>query len=269
MPKNHHANPVTKAPRRASEDTLKSMVKMLAVLECFSVGERHLKPSEIARRTQLPRATAHRIVATLREIGLLDQDRERDSYRLGLKLFELGSRVLSNMDLHREAVGHIARLQHLTGENVHLCVFNGSRMVLIERRQLETAPANMVTTMEEAPTHCTGVGKAFLAFQEIETQNRLMAEKLERYTPGTIVEPQALHAELARVRQRGYALDLEEHQAGVRCVAAPIRDVTGRVFASVSVSGPAPRMPIERLQALSTVVCEAASAVSLQLGWQP
>lgn len=262
-------NSIKQAVRRSGDDTLKSMVKMMSVLECFNVGERQLTPSEIARRTKLPRATAHRIAASLRHIGLLDQDRERDSYRLGLKLFELGSRVLANLDLHRESVSHIARLLHLTGEAVHLCVFNGSRMVLIERRQLEAAPSNTITVMEEAPTHCTGVGKAFLAFQETETQDRLIGAGLERYTANTISDPLVLREELALVRQRGYALDMEEHQDAVRCVAAPIRDVTGRVIAAISVSGQAARMPIDRLHALASVVCEAAKAVSTQLGWQP
>ncbi len=253
--------------KRGGDDTLKSMVKMLAVLDCFSVREPQLTPSEIARRTRIPRATAHRIVATMRQIGLLDQDRERDSYRLGLKLFELGSRVIASMDLHREAAAPVDELQQLTGEVVHLCVYNGLHMVIIQRRELDVAPSNTITTMEEAPAHCTGVGKAFLAFQDVEIQERLIAEGLTRFTASTLVDPQALRAEFARIVAQGHAFDLEEHQTGIRCVAAPIRDATARVVAAVSVSGAVARMPLTRLRALAPSVRETARAISIRLGW--
>jgi DNA-binding IclR family transcriptional regulator len=254
---------------RAGDDTLKSMVKMLSVLDCFTTQDRKLTPSEIARRTRLPRATAHRIVASLKQIGLLDQDRERDAYRLGLKLFELGSRVLANMDLHREARPFVSRLQQTTGEVVHLCVFNGSRMVLIDRRELEVAPLNIVTTMEEAPAHCTGVGKAFLAFQDTATIERIIGEGLTRFTSATITEPRRLRAELAAICARGWALDDEEHQPDQRCVAAPIRDVAGRVVAAISVSGPSRRIPDRRIETLAELVTGHADAIAAQLGYRP
>lgn len=265
MNKDKVAGKITR--RSAGDDALKSMVKMRAVLDCFSVREPLLTPSEIARRTRIPRATAHRIVSTLRQIGLLDQDRERDSYRLGLKLFELGSRVVASMDLYREAAASVGHLQQLTGETVHLCVFNGSHMVLIQRRELEVVPSNTLTTIEEAPVHCTGVGKAFLAFQDAATQTRLLADELARFTPNTLVDAKDLRAEFRRIFAEGHAFDMEEHQLGIRCVAAPIRDATGRVTAAMSISGPVDRMPISRLHALAPIVREAGRAISSRLGW--
>jgi len=252
----------------ASKNVVKSFAKMKQILDCFSRIERSLPLADISNRTRLPKATARRILASLQAIGFIEQDGRRDRYRLGIGLFELGSVVLTNMDLHREAGPVVNRLQQITGEGVHLCISNGSRMVLIDRREMETAPLNVVTTMEEAPIYCTGVGKAFLAFQSNEAIGRVIREGLKRYTARTITKPLALRAELRLTRERGYAIDFGEHEIGVRCVAAPIRNATGQVFASLSVTSVMERMPERRLLGLADTVIQAADQVSRQLGWQ-
>jgi DNA-binding IclR family transcriptional regulator len=251
----------------ASKSAVKSFAKMKQILDCFSRIERSLPLADISKRTRMPKATARRILASLQAIGFIEQDGRRDRYRLGIGLFELGSLVLANMDLHREARPVVNRLQQITGEGVHLCISNGSRIVLIDRREMETAPLNVVTTMEEAPIYCTGVGKAFLAFQSDEAIDRIIREGLKRYTARTITKPPALRAELRLTRERGYAIDNGEHESGVRCVAAPIRNAAGHVFASISVTSVVERMPERRLLGLADTVIQAADQVSRQLGW--
>lgn len=249
-------------------DILKSLRKAIRVLECFSLQEPRLPLSEIARRADLPLSTVHRILATFRAAGIVEQDGERNQYRLGLKLFELGSMVLANMELHREALPFIEELSRESGETVHLGVFDGSQVVSIEKMDSPHGLASQVTIGKGAPAYCTAVGKALLAFQPETTVDHLCRLGLTRYTPQTITDPAKLRKELERIRALGYAVDDREHQPDVRCVAAPIRDHTSNVIASMSVSGPATRIPKERVPLLAVRVKEVATKLSARLGYK-
>ncbi|MDQ0471458.1 IclR family transcriptional regulator [Labrys wisconsinensis] len=249
---------------------VKSLFKMLDVLECFSAVDRELSVVQIAQQTGLPRTTVHRIVDSLRGVGFLDQDASRERYRLGLKLFELGSTALTNLPLYREAQPYVDTLSELSGETVHLCVFDGTRMVFVKRSDHGAGrPHNIVTTMEATPCHSTGVGKAALAFQGEAVIERVMKLGLRSFTAATIVEPEKLREELGAIRSRGYAVDDGEHEAGIRCVAAPIRNGTGRVFAAISVSGAQRRVTTGRIPELSRLVISHAKLVSGRLGYRP
>jgi DNA-binding IclR family transcriptional regulator len=249
---------------------VKSAGKLLAVLECFSMVDKRLSVGEIARRTELPRSTAHRLIMALKEIGFLEQDRTRDEYRLGVKLFELGSIVLVNMDLHREAPPLVDALTAAARESVHLCVFDGLRMVFVERSPGGRSGENNATiTMEASPCHCTGVGKAALAFQPAAVIERVIGLGLTAYTRNTITDPDRFRAELKEIQERGFALDRGEIEISRSCVAAPIRDSTGKVFAAMSCTGAAARMTPERLDELALLVVNHADTISWRLGWRP
>lgn len=255
--------------RRRAEDGLKSLSKVMAVLECFSTGVRSLSVGEIAERLDYPPSTTHRLLSSMREAGLLDQDRQRGNYRLGLRLFEFGNIVLANLDLHREALADVDALSRVTALSVHLAVFDGFRAVVIRATAARPDDRTMPSTMlESAPSHCTGVGKAALAFQEDAVVERVIEAGLERFTDHTIVDAGALRAELAAIRRRGFAVDDCEHRPGVRCVAAPIRDETGKVFASVSTSGPTWSVTPERTPELAQIVTYHADRISRRLGYE-
>lgn len=246
----------------------KSFYKMAAVLDCFTRAKGQLSITEIVEKTGLPRTTIHRIVASLRDVGMIDQDGRRHDYRLGLKMFYYGSVVLANLDLDRRARPFVINLHQITGEIVHLHMFDGSHMVCIEREEMGDTRLTTLTTIEAAPIHSTSVGKAFLAFQSPQQIDKLIADEgLERRTANTLATPEALLADLEAIRGRGYAVDDEENELGIRCVGAPIRDSRGHVFASVSVSGPAERMPHSRLTGLAPTVIRAAQDISRELGW--
>ena len=255
-------------PRGGADEGLKSLAKVMRVLETFSTLDRTLSHGEVCERTGFPKSTTHRLLASMREVGLLDQDRGRDRYRLGLKLFELGNTVLANMELHREARPYVENLTRLSGQTVHLAVFDGRAVVVIHRADPhpEGMPAAFV---ERASAHCTSVGKAVLAFQPPEALERVVASGLPRYTEQTITDAEALRRHLAATRERGYAVDEGEHQPGLRCVGAPIRDAGGRVFAAVSVSGPAWKLPANEIEAIAKLVVHAAQGISLALGYRP
>jgi len=244
------------------------MHKAMAVLDCFSRYDRSLSLNEISIRCGMPKTTIHRIVSSLREVKLLEQDKERDRYKLGIRLFELGSMVLANLDITREARPLIDRLIKVSGEGSHLCVFDGTNMVVVEHREPHQESANWTTTLSISPSYCTGVGKAALAFQQPAIIERVIRAGLLPYTPSTITDPKLLREELAEIRKRGYSIDEGEHQPNLRCVAAPVFNATGRAFAAISVTGPMSRVTLERVPALSTLVVATAHELSRQLGYE-
>lgn len=253
--------------QESSTEGLKSLRKAIRVLECFSLQDPRLPLTDIARKVGLPLSTAHRILTTLRTVGIVEQEGDRDLYRLGLKLLELGSMVLANLEVHREALPCIEELVRETGETVHLGVFDGSQVVSIEKMDSPHGLASNITIGKGAPAYCTGVGKALLAHQPESTVERVCRLGLAKHTRQTITDPERLRRELAQVRAQGYAVDNMEHQPDVRCVAVPIRDHAGRVVASLSVSGPATRIPKDRIPTLAVRVREVAAKLSARLGY--
>jgi DNA-binding IclR family transcriptional regulator len=242
--------------------------KMMDVLGCFSTVDRQLSLAQIAEAARLPRTTVHRILAALREIGFIEQDSRGGNYGLGIRLFELGSLTLANMDLHREAKPFADRLARLAGEAVHVGVFNGNDIVVVDREEIADRPSNNSTLIETAPAYCTGVGKAVLAFQDRYVIAKIIKNGLKRFTNNTITTKSALSRELAKIRRRGFAIDQGEHQIWVHCVAAPIRNANGRVFAAISVTGPAERLSEARIPILSGQVIQTADSISRQLGYR-
>jgi DNA-binding IclR family transcriptional regulator len=247
-----------------ADDSLKSLSKVMRILEVFSTIDRKLSVAEVCRRTGFPRSTTHRLLASMKEVGLLDQNRQRDRYRLGLKLFELGNVVLANLDLHREAAPYVKRLGQLTGQSVHLAIFDGRRAIVIHRAD-PVESAMLLSLTESAPVHCTSVGKAILAFQPDEVIARIIEAGLQKYTANTITSGERLREDLAVTRKRGYAIDEGEHQAGLRCCGAPIRDHEGRVFAAISVSGASWKLPTGEIASVAEIVLQIADTISASL----
>ena len=244
---------------------MKSLDKIFDVLGCFTNDRDKLSLQELSDLAGLPKSTAHRIVKSLCAARYLEQISRNGRYRLGIKLFELGSIYIEKLDLHKASFLIVRKLQEVSGENVHLCIFNGTRPVLIYRKTMVSDPINTVTTLEAAPAHCTGVGKAILAHIDPQEAARIIGLGLRAFTPQTITDPDRLLTELQAIRARGHAIDDREHQPNVRCVAAPIRGVDGRVFAAVSVSSTSSRIPHERVAALAELVQEAAGNIELSL----
>ncbi len=256
------------ASRPRTDETLKSLGKVARILGCFSTSRRTLSLAEICASTNLPRSTTHRLLAAMREVGFIEQDRERDHYRLGLRLFELGNIVLANLELHREGRSIVDALHRLTSRAVRLAVFDGVSAVVIQRAEAPGDAGLPTTMVENSPTYCTSVGKAILAYQPPETVQRVVDAGLRRFTESTITDREALEAELERTRQRGYALDDGEHQPGLRCVGAPIRNQAGMVFAAISVSAPAWQFPMSEVEAIDKVVIYHAELISRRLGYR-
>jgi IclR family KDG regulon transcriptional repressor len=253
-------------PRRMR---LSSVANSIRLTKAFSESEYEMGISALAQRLGLAKSTVHRLASTLVEYDILEQNRETGKYRLGLALFELGTLVRRKMDVMTEAQAQIHALADLTGETVQLAILDHLSVLYIRIRESRQAVRMSSGLGSRAPAHCTSVGKALLAFQPPEMVQQVIDNGLARYTEHTITDGAALQAELATIRARGYAIDDEEIEVGLRCVAAPIRDHSGHVTAAISVAAPVQRMSKKTVQTTIPSVVAAAEAISRRLGYLP
>jgi IclR family KDG regulon transcriptional repressor len=248
---------------------LSSVANAIRLTKAFSEQEYEMGISALAVRLGLAKSTVHRLATTLVEYDMLEQNRETGKYRLGLAFFELGTLVRRKMDVTTEAQGEIHALADSSGETVQLAILDHLTVLYIRIRESRQAVRMSSGLGSRAPAHCTSVGKALLAFQPAEVVQHVIEGGLKRYTVNTITDPEALRAELVSIRARGFAIDDEEIEVGLRCVAAPIRDHSGQVVAAISVAAPVQRMSKKQVQATIPSVVSAAENISRRLGYIP
>jgi DNA-binding IclR family transcriptional regulator len=240
------------------------------VLRAFSGADQELGVTELSRRLDLSKSTAHRIVATLAAERLLEQDPATGRYRLGLALYELGTTVTEHVDLHQAALPVLTTLRHSTGEMVHVAVLDRLEVVYVERLESHRMLPVFRTVGHRLPAHLTSSGKVLLAALPRDTLlARLEGVTLEARTPRTITDQRVLLAELDRVAQRGWASNDEEGHPGVVSVGAPLRGADGGVIAAVSVVGAADRMRGTAIRRHRALVVESAAVISRRLGHRP
>lgn len=248
---------------------LSSVANAVRLIKAFSDADYEIGISSLAKQLGLAKSTVHRLATTLIDAGVLEQNAETDRYRLGLVVFELGSLVRRKMDFYNEAKPYLMTLRDKTAETVHLAILDHSRILYIHCLESPQAIRMSSGVGVRKPVHCTGAGKALLAFQAPEVVEQAVVLGLEAFTPKTITDPAALRRDLATVRARGCAIDDEESEIGLRCIAAPVRDNYGNVIAAASVSGPAQRLTKKTLLSFTPAVVGAADAISRRLGYQP
>ncbi len=256
-------------PQTPNRDHLvQSVLKALDILEAFGQDEHLLGVTELSKRLGLAKSTTFNLLATLKSRGYVEEDPATSRYSLGVKLLELSKAVRANVEIRDRASALLRELAQLSREAVYLTVLHDDHSIYIYSIE---APGRILARSAvggRAPLHCTAVGKAKMAFLREEDCDRVIRRVgLPRFTPNTITDPAALKAELALIRRRGYAVDNEEHEVGIRCVAAPIRDDSGAVIASCSISGPAGRMTDQRIAELAPEVMQAAEGISRRLGY--
>jgi DNA-binding IclR family transcriptional regulator len=253
-------------PRTAAVLSIRRTARLLETIG--ELGEAGI--SDLARRLGWTKSTVHRLAATLEELGYLEQDETTGRYRLGLKLFELGSLVLRQRELRREAAPVMELLMQQTQETVHMAVLDERTGEIVYVHKVEPLQAIRLYTEIGAhhPAYCAATGKVLLAFLPEDRLERLLERlSFQAYTPRTITDPLALRTHLADIRARGYAIDDAEYKPDVRGVAAPVRDHRGQVIAAVNAGGPASRLTLERAHALAPLVQAAAQEISRRLGY--
>lgn len=250
-----------------SRRTLSSVRNAARLLKAFSSREPEFGVTELAERLDLGKSTVHRLLATLVDEDLIEQDAETGRYRLGLAVHDLGGASAST-DLHAAVLMPMSVLRNRTGETVHVGVLDGREVVYVERLDSPHTLRLFVEVGRRNAAHATGTGKCLLAFLPPDRLERLLAGgDLERKTPHTLTDRARLRRDLQESRRRGYAVNRHESEVGVISVAAPIRDATADVVAAMSVAGPAERME-PALPKVAGAVREAAAIASRRLGWR-
>jgi IclR family KDG regulon transcriptional repressor len=248
---------------------VKSVYRAVKILDVLS-SEGEKSVTEISTTLSFPKSSVHEITSTLLATGILEKDSDRNKYSLGLKLFELGKQAQANLEISKVAIPSLRSLHEQFDETVHLTVLDRKEVLYIEcfesTKQLRTYSVIGI----RAPLHCTAVGKAILAYlddEEVEEIIRSMG--LPRFTQNTITDRVRLNAEVRKIRDSGFATDEMEHEEGVCCVGAPVRNHTGQVVASISVSGPSQRITPVRIEEIAPLVMERAAEISRRLGYKP
>lgn len=243
----------------------KALVKALAILEVIAEHRDGLSLAKLSQSMEIPKPTIHRLVQPLIEHRLLQATDE--GYRLGAQCLVFGTRFIEAVDLRQEARDVLADLVSHSGETCHLGVMDGHRVVYIEKVESAHAVRMHSRVGSTNPVHSTGVGKAMLAHVSAELLDEIVTEGLEQRTPATLTEAGALWEDLARSRERGYAIDDIENEDGIRCVAAPVFDNGGSVVAGLSIAGPVHRVTRDRFAELGERVREAALELSKRIGY--
>jgi len=248
--------------------THQSLERGLRVIEATATIGGSATLSEIARKTALPRSTTHHILRALVDFGYLVQDGGARPYRLGPKLFRLTGHTWTREQLAEIAMPYLDELSRRTGEGTSLAVLRDGVVTIVAKRESEGPVRVAQEVGGRRPIYCTAVGKALAAWLPDREVDGIIARTVfEKKTARTIGTPAAFRRELARIRATGFAVDNEEHIAGIRCIATPVRDHAGVACASLCVVGPTSRLPKRRLAEIRQPLAAVAADLSVRLGY--
>ena len=248
---------------------IRAVERALVLLKVFSPTEPELSLTEVSSRLGLNTSTTFRLLTTLETHDFVEHNSDTGKYHLGVACLQLGSVYLSQVSLRSQALPLLEALRNGCEETVHLTILDRMEVVYLEKLE-GLLPIGFMSSRvgSRAPAYCTGVGKALLAYEAPDEVRRFYSEHgLKRYTESTIVDVEQLLAELAEIRSRGFAIDNQEHEAGVKCVATPVRDHQEKVVGALSISGPVQRMDekIAEMDLVSKAI-NTSRQISTQLG---
>jgi DNA-binding IclR family transcriptional regulator len=240
--------------------------RALGILDYIGDAPSGLTLIEITQRLELHKSTVHRLLMILEQNRLVT--RKGNKYFLGLKLFILGNKVANTLDVRKCAPAYLEQLVSETGETAHLCMLDDGKVLYLEKVEASRTVRVPSNVGGRYPIHCGGAGKALLAFLSTEELDLMLKGcSFEAFTPNTATTPERLKRELELVRQRGFSIDNEEFEEGLKCIGAPVRDHTDNVIAAISIAGPSSRITDGKIQELAGSVVKAANNLSHELGY--
>lgn len=253
----------------ADQGGVQSVARIFHLIEVLATHPAGASLQQLAGEAGLAKSTAHRLLGSLVALGYAMQDGVSGKYRLTLKMFEISSGIVNSMDVMSVAKVHLERLAQRTGEAVHLVIRDAQDIVYIYKT--ESGPMRMSSRVGlRSPLYCTGVGKAILATLPPEEAEEVLHKSiLKKLTSRTIVDYESLRAQLDEVRQCGYAIDDEENELGVRCVAVAIPGPGGKADSAFSISGLAPYMSHERIRRIAALALDTRADILRDLGLGP
>ena len=241
---------------------IQSLARGLVILDWVATAGRSVSITEVAQLLQIDKSSASRLVKTLVQHEYLQPERGSRRFVLGKRMYQISWQLLNRMPVREKAKPYLYQLAQATGECSHTAVYSEGKALMIDDVEAEASLRVVGGIGRRIPLHCTAVGKSLLAFSHLP-----LPAVLEQKTPRTITQSSALKAHLDEICAAGYALDDEEHEPGVRCLAAPVYDGMGNVIASIGISGPTVRVTDDRIDNLAQQVKRAAAALSAELGY--
>ncbi len=249
-------------------ESVQSIDRAFDILEVLATQRDGLGVTEIARRVGLHKSTVHRLLTSMASRGYIEKNETSSSYRLGLKFVELCSLYLNSLELKTEAQPYLRRLAALTAQPVHLAIEDSGEAVYIDKIESFNTIRMYSAIGKRIPLYCTAVGKVLLMGKEDWEIRELFKEKeFVPQTANTLRTIDELIAEIYEVRKRGWAVDNEEHEEGIRCIAAPIYDYRNEIIAGVSTSGLKTIIAPGRDEEIAGYVVDAARNISRRMGY--
>ncbi|MYN12437.1 helix-turn-helix domain-containing protein [Pusillimonas sp. TS35] len=242
-----------------------TLIKGLQVVEFLAHSDRQQSLTDIANNLGLAKSNVHRLLQALSELKYVIRDDVTGGYSASIKLWELGSAVLSKLDLKRHAEQWMSTLMDQTGETVHLSVLDEDEVVYVHKIESDNPIRAYTQIGGRIPAYCVATGKAMLAYRSDSMLQRI-AGNLKPITPTTITSPKRFAQEIEKIRKQGYAVNRGEWREGVYGVAAPILDGSGQVIAAIGLSGPAARFRPQQIKGFADHLGRAAEAITLSLG---
>lgn len=251
-----------------AESSVQSLDRAFDLLELLCKSRNGMTIAALSAETGLHKSTVHRLLASMCTRGYVQRDAETSIYHAGMRLCELSGYIMENMDVIERARAPMERLGEQTGETVHLVMQEERDIVYIHKVESDSGAIRMFSRIGmRRPLYCTGVGKAILAtWTDEQARTIWRASDIQACTPHTITTEEAFMLELGHVRRQGYALDNEENELGVRCIAAAIPDFSGRAVYALSVSAPVTRMSDARIHELCAPLLDARDEIAGALG---
>lgn len=250
-------------------EVVQSVDRALSILEAISHYNDGLGITEIGEKVGLHKSTVHRLLGTLIYKGFVEQDLMTNKYRVSLKLYELGSKRIEDLDILKISKSYTKGLMEEVNEVVHLVIRDDNHIVYIDKVEADNTIRMASTIGRRSPLYCTSVGKAMMAYMTDEEIDKIWKNSnIEKLTESTIVDFQLFKEELKKVKEQGYAEDDEENELGVRCVGAPVFNHKGEVEGAISISGPTIRVTKDRVEKIADAVKRYAYAISKELGYR-
>ncbi|APX14021.1 HTH-type transcriptional regulator BhcR [Tateyamaria omphalii] len=251
---------------KTEQNTIKSLDRAMEIFEYLSTDQGKTLSQLASELNQSP-ATVYRVLITLEARGLVEFDAEEQRWYIGARAFVIGARFLRRTSLVDRARPILRALMERTGETANLGIEKGGMVLFLNQVETHESIRAFFPPGTLSDMHASGIGKALLAFMDEDRFGRwLRGRSFETFTAHTLVAPDALVQELHRTRVRGYAIDAEEKNLGMRCIAAPVFDMYGEAVAGISVSGPATRMGSDVTDRISRSVVDAASELTRAVG---
>lgn len=245
----------------------RSVLKALTILDTLGASDQGFLLSELASLVGFPVSTTHRLLMTLASQGYVEKDSFTGRYVLGSKVLHLQIASTNRLKLVRTAFPHLRALTRAVDEAANLSTLSNGQVVYLESVAADRAIGLYSPPGSDAPAYCTAMGKVLLSFLTDAELSQWFAEhQLSTVTTTTVTDRETLKTQLRQIRAQGYAIDNEEWVTGIRCVAAPVQDYSGRVIAAASVSVPVNRLPADRESHVVEAVTRTCMAISADLG---